>query len=101
VRIYVNGTGGYLAALDAATGDELWRFEIGSPAYSSPSAGADGVIYALSEQGGLMYGLDAATGEELWRYVTGGQGDWRSSSPVLVDGVLYIGSNTEGLLALE
>jgi outer membrane protein assembly factor BamB len=99
-RVYANGLSGTLHALDAETGTILWIFEMGNPAYSSPSLSGN-VLYTLSELGGLLYGLDAETGEELWRYQTGRQGDFRSSSPVIVDGVLYIGSNSEGLLALE
>jgi len=102
--IYVNDYDGNLVALDKATGEESWRYDIGSPAYSSPSVSRDPItgyemVYALSEEGGLMYGIDALTGEELWRVQTGEQGDWRSSSPVIVDGVLFIGSNTEGVIA--
>jgi outer membrane protein assembly factor BamB len=77
-----------------------WETNIGGPAYSSPSY-ADGVIYVVTEAGGLLYAFDAQTGTELWRYQTGQQGDWRASTPVLVDGVLFIGSDTEGVLALE
>ncbi|MCL4256701.1 MAG: PQQ-binding-like beta-propeller repeat protein, partial [Anaerolineae bacterium] len=45
--------------------------------------------------------IDIRTGTEIWRYVTGTQGDYRSSAPVLVDGVLFVGSNSEGVLALR
>lgn len=76
-----------------------WSVNIGGPAYSSPSY-SDGVVYVVTEAGGLLYAFDAMTGEALWRYVTGTQGDWRASSPVLLDGVLYIASNTQGMLAL-
>jgi outer membrane protein assembly factor BamB len=77
-----------------------WSVNIGGPAYSSPSY-ADGVVYVVTEAGGLLYAFDAKTGEELWQFVTGTQGDWRSSSPVLIDGILYIASNTQGMLALH
>nr|MBA3874610.1 PQQ-binding-like beta-propeller repeat protein [Anaerolineae bacterium] len=59
------------------------------------------VVYAVTEKGGLLHALDATTGKELWNIVTGTQWDWRSSSPVFVDGTLYIGSNVEGFLAFE
>ncbi len=78
----------------------VWDVNIGGPAYSSPSY-ADGVVYVVTEAGGLLYAFDAVTGSELWRYVTGAQGDWRSSSPVLIEGVLYLASNTEGMLAFH
>jgi outer membrane protein assembly factor BamB len=103
-QLYITDYDGNLVAFDKATGAERWRFDIGAPAYASPSITrqpSDGyeMVYAVSEFGGLMYGIDAETGEEKWRVQTGAQGDWRSSSPVIVDGVLFIGSNTEGVIA--
>ncbi|MEL6527436.1 MAG: PQQ-binding-like beta-propeller repeat protein, partial [Chloroflexota bacterium] len=98
--VYVFGLEGTLHALNIADGAIQWTVELGNPAYSSATVVGD-VVYALSEEGGLMFGLDANTGEELWRYQTGREGDWRSGHPVFVDGILYITSNTEGLLALS
>lgn len=93
---------GTLTALNFAdnTFTPIWSINIGGPAYSSPSY-ADDMIYIVTEAGALLYAFDAATGEELWRYQTGEQGDWRASSPVLVDGVLFVASDSQGLLALE
>ena len=44
-----------------------------------------------------MYALNAATGELRWRYATDGA---LLSSPTVVEGVLYVGSE-DGLLALD
>jgi outer membrane protein assembly factor BamB len=99
-EVFVFGYNGVLHAFNRLNGDVLWRFELGNIAYSSPSVAGD-VVYALSEAGGLLYAIDSRTGTELWRYVTGAQGDYRSSAPVLVDGVLFVGSNSEGVLALS
>ena len=90
---------GTLYALDTATGEMRWEYAMGGPAYSSPSVAGD-VVYAVTEVEGQLIAFNRTTGDILWTYTTGGQGDWRSSAPVLVDDVLYIGSNTQGLLAL-
>jgi outer membrane protein assembly factor BamB len=90
---------GIMRALDPASGDVIWQTEVGGPLYAALSY-ADGVIYADTESGGDVVALDAATGAVLWRYQTGYEGDWRASSPVLVDGVLYVGSNDEHIYAL-
>jgi outer membrane protein assembly factor BamB len=36
-----------------------------------------------------LYALNASTGDVLWSYTTGG---WVDSSPVVVNGVVYVGS---------
>lgn len=102
--VVVNDFLGTLVAYEKETGAELWRADIGRIAYSSPSISVDPVsgdetVYALSEQGGLMYAFDGTTGAELWRVQTGEEGDWRSSTPVIINGILYIGSNTDGVIA--
>src|SRR5262249_5277241 len=102
--VYATGLDGSLRALNAQTGAEGWRFEMGGPAYSSPTLVVDvgrEAVYCVTEHEGLLYALDGETGNPLWQGVTGTQWDWRSSSPVIVDGVLFVGSNTEGELAFE
>jgi outer membrane protein assembly factor BamB len=98
--VYINGIDGSLHALDRETGEARWMFEMGSPAYSSASVSGE-VVYALSERGGWLYALAAADGIELWRVVTGYEGDWRASTPVPVNGMLFIGSNRDGLLVFR
>jgi outer membrane protein assembly factor BamB len=88
---------GVIRALDAAKGDLLWQVTIGGPAYSSPTLAGD-VVYALTEEGGLLYAFDALTGDELWREVTGREGDFRAASPVPYDNLLFVSSNSMGLV---
>ena len=63
------GVRGYVYALDAATGNELWSFATGDVVVSVPTV-ADGVVYVGSNDNHL-YALDADTGEKLWSYDTG------------------------------
>jgi outer membrane protein assembly factor BamB len=84
---------GVLNAVNAQTGLEKWRFdlkEIGVEeadiAYDPPIV-VDGVVYF----GGLdesVYAVDAETGKLLWSYKT----EHKTSTPVIVDGVLYVTS---------
>jgi outer membrane protein assembly factor BamB len=46
---------------------------------------------------GKVYALDAATGTEQWRFQTGGH---VHSSPVVVDGTVYVGSWDGNVYAL-
>jgi len=85
-------TGGFWAALDAATGAVLWRtpdpqgaIDIGALTVGN------GVVYAgsLAPQGENMYALDATTGAVKWAFASGGSVAGGSS---VVDGAVYWGS---------
>ena len=67
--VYVGSLDNHLYALDAATGDLLWRYETGNGVYSSPGIDS-GVVYVGSLDN-YLYALEAATGDLLWRYKTG------------------------------
>jgi len=56
----------YLYAIDAETGDEVWRFGTAAATYSSPTLAGD-VVY-ISDFQATLYAIDAATGEERWRF---------------------------------
>jgi len=90
---------GAIRAIDPATGDVRWSYDIHQ---GSSSAGvlatAGGVVFASSHEGNLI-ALDAKTGKYLWHYQTGAE---IRSSPISysVDGAQYIAvSNDSGLMA--
>ena len=84
-----------LLAVDADTGDLIWRTEV-YVGGSSFGVG-DGVLYFRS-LGDYLYAVDAVSGELLWRYETG---DSVHSSPAVVDGVVYVGSGDSYLYAVD
>ncbi len=93
----VNGvvyTGEY--ALDAKTGERLWRFRPFAASFSSPAV-AGGRVYAGCDDG-ILFAVDAATGELVWNYTTA---DDVRSSPSVADGVVYIGSTDHNVYALD
>lgn len=90
-RLYVGGMRDMLVCLDAATGQEVWRFDFpkqlgkAPPDFgfvSSPLV-AGGAVYVQAGAGFAK--LDAATGSLIWRTLDDGGGMWGSafSSPVL------------------
>ena len=73
--MYTSGTWGYVYALDAATGNELWRFDPRADPQAARNPCCDlvnrgvavwkGMVFVASVDGRL-HALDAKTGKELW-----------------------------------
>jgi len=78
----------YLYALDMKTGASLWTFRSPPDTITSVPFVANGVLYI--DIGGI-YAYNAKTGSPLWSY-SGIPGDSYVSDPLVVDGVVYIGS---------
>jgi polyvinyl alcohol dehydrogenase (cytochrome) len=85
-------SGGFWAALDAATGKILWQ--VADPQGAADMgyvSSANGVVYAGSTAptGTNMYALDAASGRILWRFSSGGS---VASGAAIAGGRVYWGS---------
>ncbi|MEZ5957023.1 MAG: PQQ-binding-like beta-propeller repeat protein [Hyphomonadaceae bacterium] len=65
-RVYVTTGFGFIVALDAGNGAEIWRAEASAPFQSSPTLAGDRV-YAVTNDSELI-AFDAATGEISWTY---------------------------------
>ncbi len=92
--VYIGSSTGFVSALDAATGTVRWSTptNVVSPA----PAVAHGVVYVATYSNGF-WALDASTGAVLW---TGHLGGWSNdSSPTVVNGLVYVGSNDDKLYA--
>jgi quinohemoprotein ethanol dehydrogenase len=73
--MYTSGTWGYVYAVDAASGKELWRYDPKSDYFAARNpccdlvnrgvAVAQGKVYVASGDGRL-HAVDAATGKKLW-----------------------------------
>lgn len=102
-KVFVGSRDGGLYALDARTGERLWRFSHrGSWVVGSPTA-KDGVVYVGSSDGHFVQAVDAATGTEKWRFLTDAN---VNSSPLLAHGMILIGTQDDDtpfgdLLALD
>ena len=62
---------GAVVAVDPATGETRWRFEMVSPTAGGMLATAGGLVFA-GDGHGYLIALDARTGKPLWRFQTGG-----------------------------
>ena len=73
--MYTSGTWGYVYAIDAATGRELWRYDPHADYFAAREPCCDlvnrgvavwhGIVYVASVDGRL-HAIDAATGHRLW-----------------------------------
>lgn len=83
-------------ALDATTGALKWRSH-GGGSQGSVSY-ADGVVYAASYWGDAVFAFDANTGVTLW---SSPLGTHSMSTPVVVNGMLYVGAEDGNLHAFS
>jgi eukaryotic-like serine/threonine-protein kinase len=83
-------------ALDAETGEEVWRFKTNGPLAGDKAALADGVVYFGSFDG-VMYAVSAKDGKEIWRFDTNS----KLFNQVVHKGVLYFGSKAGVFYALD
>lgn len=114
--VYTTRFGGYLFAVDAATGDVNWWYQpdfgLDDPFQSSTFARApavdDGTVYGIVSRGDV-YAVDAATGAVLALDSEDGTERWRyepeddilyNASPILADGTVYAVGSQGSVAAL-
>ena len=85
--IYVP-TDPYLYALNATTGEEVWKY-MGYGAIYSPSI-ANAIVYFISDTN--MYAIDENTGEKLFFYPLGHKGG-ETTQVAICDGMVYFSGN--------
>ncbi|HKJ01479.1 MAG TPA: PQQ-binding-like beta-propeller repeat protein [Longimicrobiales bacterium] len=88
--------GHFVQALDAASGEELWRTPTGGRVFASPSVAGETVV--VGDQAGTLFALDAATGAVRWRYDAG---DAIQSSATVGGDLILVGSDDGYLYALQ
>ncbi len=99
--IYFGSYDGYFYGLDSKSGELKFKFEAEDIVDSSPVIYKDSVILAAWNNN--IYCLDKKSGDPKWYYVmkSSEQNDHRQSSPVIKDGILYIGGYDGTLYALN
>jgi len=110
--VVYTASGRNVSAVSLATGQVIWESDyVGEVDFESSPAVANGVVYVGTVIGpSSLYAFSTADGAALWTVNIGpsanggGTGGGVLSSPAIVDGVLYVGtevspSNTSGLYA--
>ncbi|MFZ3374821.1 MAG: PQQ-binding-like beta-propeller repeat protein [Chthoniobacterales bacterium] len=97
-QVVYTGTafGGFVHALQAADGKELWRFNMPNMVWSSPAV--SGSELYITNQSGSLYAVDLTSGKESWHFQTRSS---VQSSPAVANGVVYFGSNDGGVYAIR
>jgi outer membrane protein assembly factor BamB len=96
---------GLVIALNAKTGKQVWKTAYHACIAASPTVWRHVVYVAMLNpcnqshdgQPGLVVALAAKTGKEIWRRTIGAS----ESSPIVVRGILYVGSRDDKLYAFD
>ncbi len=110
ITMFSDGPDDVMAAFDASTGEELWRYRVGDlfPAVGSSFEGPlstpviDGDrVYAMGPRG-RVFAVSFGTGKELWSWQPEAPKEARqpyfghSTAPLLIGGVLVVQTGGEG-----
>jgi polyvinyl alcohol dehydrogenase (cytochrome) len=99
--VYIGTNAGWVFALNADTGQLVWKQSVNS---SALLAGLSGGIFSLDVSGGRVFAnvstndqpymaaLDQQTGKILWKTVVShAKGSYTNSSPAVINGLVFIG----------
>ncbi len=99
-RLYASTAYGEVIAMDAATGQMLWRQRVDSPIQGAPAV-ADGVVYVAGRDGSA-WAINAADGKVQWQVIgtPGAAGYMGSAAPTVADRAVIFPSGAGDLLAV-
>ena len=95
--LYVPSYDSHLYVIDTATGQLLWRTDVGGSLVSSLAV-ADGMVFVNSQSDDYLYAFDAATGSQLWRIAIASAA---TSTRSVAAGIIYAVSDDGYLYALK
>src|SRR5512133_1278056 len=119
-RLFIGSDDGFLYALEARNGKLLWKFRTGGRVSSTPAVYEQKVAFISFD--GFVYCLDQMTGKEIWKFKTAGEKvfsapgihgmpekdrnlddpwDMFLSSPVVANGILYVGCGEGEFYAID
>jgi outer membrane protein assembly factor BamB len=96
--VYFGSRDGGTYAVDASSGRLRWHYDHTTPWVISSPAISNGSLFSGTSDGLYVHSLDLETGEENWRFETGNR---VFSSPAISGDVMYVGTHSRRLLALE
>lgn len=91
--VYIGDDSTHLYALDAATGQQRWRFSTSRSPVQAPAVWK-GTVYVTSGNG--IDAVEASTGKGLWHFNA-----FDPDPAVVADGAVYVGSFSGGVHSLD
>lgn len=100
-RVFVASGYGFIAALDAANGEELWRTEVRVPIRTAPTVNG-GRVFAVT-QDNQLYALAAEDGRVLWTHqgLVESAGVLASAAPAVAGDTVVVPFTSGELVALR
>jgi len=100
-RVFVSTGFGVMLALDATTGQEIWRTSTRTPLHSAPAVGS-GRVYAITDDNEI-FAFDANDGQVLWTYqgIIENARMMTSPAPAVIDDVVLAPFASGELVALR
>ena len=102
-RLFVTTAKGVVLALDAASGDEIWRHDLRAPLRGAPAV-AEGRVLVISADN-QSFALAEASGEPLWQHTAPGESAalLGGSTPAASQGIVVVpyASGEVNALSLE
>lgn len=96
-RVYIASSDGhFVQAVEAATGAEVWRTDVGARVFASPAL-ADDALY-VGDHAGRVLALDPETGLKRWSL---GLANQIQASPVPAGSALFVGTDAGWVHALD
>ena len=89
---------GNLRALNADTGAEVWKIDLGGPIHQS-AAYDSGRLFAAT-MGGKLFAVEPKTGKQIWAFTPAQRGGF-AASPAIYQGVVYIGDRAGDCYAVD
>jgi len=89
--VYAADMGGYIHALNATDGTQIWNHSIGGAELFCEGPTVSGNVVYFGSTDDNLTALNATTGALIWNYSTGG--DVERSAPAVVGSVVYVGSH--------
>ncbi len=81
--VYVGSFDHDFYAVNAKTGEEIWRFETSKPIFSSPFVNEDSVVFVSYD--GYLYCLNKKTGKLKWKYLINNLKPYVNIMPFVTD----------------
>jgi len=94
--VYFGSADNHVYAVDAETGNEMWRFRTFGKIFSTPAV--IGSMLFIGSYDKNLYAIGIDDGKEIWRFSTGGE---IASSPFVHGNLVLVGSKDGYLYALD